>query len=222
MSVDNGRRIIDQDTALVINPGDNIIIDSIANGSRKISYEALCAAIAETLGIAAISAKANGAMQRTTYDADGDNIVDNSEALEGHAASYFATASDLSTLSDTVTGLSTSKMDKSTYDSNGNGIVDNAELVNGHSVHSDVPPNAVFTDTIYDDTVIQGKVGNLTNLDTTAKTSLVAAINEVNAAVGSEKTRAQIAEAANANALQAYKDLLGLTVDEEGYICQTI
>lgn len=41
-------------------------------------------------------------------------------------------------------------------------------------------------------------------------------------AIANEKTRAQGAETANANALQAYKDLLGLTVDDEGYICQTI
>lgn len=42
------------------------------------------------------------------------------------------------------------------------------------------------------------------------------------AAIIAETTRAQAAEAANASALQAYKDLLGLSVDEEGYICQTI
>lgn len=41
-------------------------------------------------------------------------------------------------------------------------------------------------------------------------------------AIAAEKARAEGAETANANALQAYKDLLGLTVDEEGYICQTI
>lgn len=40
--------------------------------------------------------------------------------------------------------------------------------------------------------------------------------------ISAEETRAQAAEAANAAALQAYKDLLGLTVDDEGYICQTI
>lgn len=40
--------------------------------------------------------------------------------------------------------------------------------------------------------------------------------------ITAEVTRATAAEAANAAALQAYKDLLGLTVDEEGYICQTI
>lgn len=36
---------------------------------------------------------------------------------------------------------------KTTYDTNNNGIVDNAEKVNNHSVYSDVPFNAVFTDT---------------------------------------------------------------------------
>ena len=40
--------------------------------------------------------------------------------------------------------------------------------------------------------------------------------------ISAEETRARTAEGANAAALQAYKDLLGLTVDDEGYICQTI
>lgn len=40
--------------------------------------------------------------------------------------------------------------------------------------------------------------------------------------IAAEVTRATAAEGANAAALQAYKDLLGLTVDEDGYICQTI
>lgn len=47
-------------------------------------------------------------------------------------------------------------------------------------------------------------------------------INANASAIATERTRAQAAETANANALQAYKDLLGLTVDDEGYICQTI
>ena len=38
---------------------------------------------------------------------------------------------------------------KATYDTNDNGIVDNAEKVNNHTVQSDVPANAVFTDTTY-------------------------------------------------------------------------
>lgn len=35
------------------------------------------------------------------------------------------------------------------YDDDLNGVIDNAEKVNGHTVESDVPANAVFTDTVY-------------------------------------------------------------------------
>ena len=40
-------------------------------------------------------------------------------------------------------------MSTTIYDTNNDGIVDNAEKVNGHTVKSDVPENAVFTDTKY-------------------------------------------------------------------------
>ena len=185
MAVDNGRRIIDQDTSMVIYPEDNIIIDSTTNGTRKISYEALCAAVAETLGIAAIRQTANGAMQKTVYDADADGIVDNAEALQGHGADYFAKVSDLAPITSAISG----KMDKSVYDADGDGIVDNAEKVNGHTVHSDVPAQAVFTDTVYDDTEIRGDIGDLDNLQTSDKTSLVAAVNVAHSeAVAAAKT----------------------------------
>ena len=44
---------------------------------------------------------------------------------------------------------------KEVYDKNDNGIVDDAELVNGHTVEADVPADALFTDTIYDDTELR-------------------------------------------------------------------
>jgi len=49
-------------------------------------------------------------------------------------------------------------MSKSTYDTNNNGIVDNAEKINNLTVEKAVPSNAVFTDTLYNDTTIQGEV----------------------------------------------------------------
>ena len=185
MAVENGRRIIDEDQSLVIYPDDRVLIDSSVNGTRQISYEALCAAVAETLGIAAIRQTANGAMQKTVYDADADGIVDNAEALQGHGADYFAKASDLAPISEAITR----KMDKSVYDADGDGIVDNAEKVNNHTVHSDVPAQAVFTDTVYDDTEIRGDIGDLDNLQTSDKTSLVAAVNVAHSeAVAAAKT----------------------------------
>ena len=43
----------------------------------------------------------------------------------------------------------------------------NSLTVNGHTVKSDVPENAVFTDTIYDDTEVKGSIDELnSNLDT--------------------------------------------------------
>lgn len=52
------------------------------------------------------------------------------------------------------------------YDINKNGIVDDAEKVNGHSVYKDVPSDAVFTDTVYDDTTIRGQVrANMNNIE---------------------------------------------------------
>ncbi len=55
---------------------------------------------------------------------------------------------------------------KEVYDTNGNGIVDNAEKVNDHNVYKDVPSDAKFTDTVYDDTQIKGQVkANQDNID---------------------------------------------------------
>lgn len=52
-------------------------------------------------------------------------------------------------------------MMSSVYDTNQDGIVDNAEKVNNHTVDSDVPSNAKFTDTIYDDTEIKKSIANV-------------------------------------------------------------
>ena len=51
-------------------------------------------------------------------------------------------------------GTGDGDMLKSVYDKNENGIVDNSALVNGLSVNTAVPAEAVFTDTVYDDTSI--------------------------------------------------------------------
>ena len=56
---------------------------------------------------------------------------------------------------------STGDMTKAVYDTNDDGIVDNAEKVNGHTVESNVPADAKFTDTQYDDTKIWQKLNTL-------------------------------------------------------------
>lgn len=58
-------------------------------------------------------------------------------------------------------GTGDGDMKKSVYDTDNDGVVDaadNAFKVGGHTVATDVPANAVFTDTVYDDTSITNRV----------------------------------------------------------------
>ena len=74
------------------------------------------------------------------------------------------------TILDGSDGSGSGDMLKSTYDQNENGIVDNAEKVNNHTVLSDVPANAVFTDTTYTaGTGIDITNGVITNTQTSAE-----------------------------------------------------
>ena len=83
-------------------------------------------------------------------------------------------------------------MYKSTYDQNDNGIVDNAEKVNNHTVQSDVPANAVFTDTTYTaGTGIEITSGNvINNTQTSAEwgniSGTLADQNDLNTALGNK------------------------------------
>ena len=69
-----------------------------------------------------------------------------------------------------VSSAAAGDMKKEIYDVNDNGIVDNAEKVNNHTVEADVPANAKFSDTIYDDTAIRAEIQNVSN-DIPTKTS---------------------------------------------------
>jgi len=53
---------------------------------------------------------------------------------------------------------------KSTYDTTESGVVDNSEHVNGFTVDKSVPANALFTDTVYDDTTLSTVVTGHTGL----------------------------------------------------------
>lgn len=77
-------RIVDQNPATGIAPEDMFIMDSIASGTRAISYKALCDAIAVTLGIATIKDTADGAVQKSD-DKNHSGAVDNAERLDNHS-----------------------------------------------------------------------------------------------------------------------------------------
>lgn len=102
MTLDDAKRVIDQNVVTTIAPEDSVLIDSVANGTRRIKYEDLCNAVKATLEIESIKTAASGAMQKSEYDPAHNGTVDNSEALEGHKAAYFAKASDLTSVRNTA------------------------------------------------------------------------------------------------------------------------
>ena len=85
----------------------------------------------------------SGDMMKATYDSNGNGIVDNTEKLEGHAASYFAQATHSHAIAD-VNGLqaalnATGDMKKSVYDADGDGVVDNAKKLDGRTLAQFAP-----------------------------------------------------------------------------------
>ena len=103
---------------------------------------------------------------------DIDVLNDNFDTIDGQMKQN---ADDIADIETEISDV----MKKAVYDTDNSGIVDNAEKVNNHTVEINVPANAIFTDTVYDDTEIRQKIGDLSSLDTAAKSNLVAAINEV-------------------------------------------
>lgn len=75
------------------------------------------------------------------------NNLTNKPKINGVELSGNKTSSDLGI-------VGSGDMLKSVYDTNNSGVVDNSEKVNNHTVLKDVPADAVFTDTVYDDTAI--------------------------------------------------------------------
>ena len=78
----------------------------IASGANKTTVENVLTSTSTANALSAaqgkvlkdlIDTKGNGSgdMTKAVYDTDGDGVVDNSKALEGHAASYFAKATDI-------------------------------------------------------------------------------------------------------------------------------
>jgi len=78
------QRIIDQESDTELHPEDVLIVDSKTYGTRKISYQDLCSAVAITLGISSIKSAADGAMQKSVYDKNDDGVVDDAAKVNGH------------------------------------------------------------------------------------------------------------------------------------------
>lgn len=151
--------------------------------SGYVTDEELTAALADYVTNAGLAAILAGYATTSAM-----NTAIQSEAQRASGAES-ALAGRLNTAEGNIQSLGTAvgtKMTTSVYDSNGSGVVDNAEKVNGKTVAENVPEGAKFTDTVYDDTEVRGliagvngKIGNLADLDTEDTSNLVAAVNEL-------------------------------------------
>ena len=93
------------------------------------------------------------------------------------------------------------KMTTKTYDADGDGMVDNAAKVNGHSVESDVPADAVFTDTVYDDSAVKKSISDETDRAKKAEEANTQLTNDLKTGLTSGTVK--VAKATSADAATA-------------------
>jgi hypothetical protein len=74
------------------------------------------------------------------------------------AINYTGKSKVIKRLCETVNQLITAEDALSKFDADGDGVVDNSVRVNGHTVESDVPKDAAFTDTVYDDSKVKAAI----------------------------------------------------------------
>lgn len=127
------------------------------------------------------------------------------------------------TINDGKDGNDSGDMLTSVYDIDKDGIVDNAKRVNGHTVESNVPANAQFTDTIYDDSYIKENIQtNATNIANNTKNIAKKANSTINNNVdvlGTTKSTESIGD----NQLLFYKGaIFGGTAMQAGLVTRGI
>lgn len=115
-------------------------------------------ALAETDRINAETTRIQNEIDRINAELIREN---NESAREQLKAELETLKTQLELLKESLESGNYGDMYKRIYDQNNNGIVDNAEKVNGHTVESDVPADAKFTDTVYDDTVLSNRVSSV-------------------------------------------------------------
>lgn len=100
-----------------------------------------------------------------------DTVYDDSDVIKDADVLTPVTLTNKIVTQDDVAALGGGDMLKSVYDTTDNGKVDDADLVNGLTVETAVPANAVFTDTLYDDSNVLKDSDSLSSV--TASNKLV-------------------------------------------------
>ena len=105
---------------------------------------------------------------RVVADAPEDlnTLKEMSDWIAGHEDDASAMNSAISDNKTAITALQTGKADKSEIPTTLPADGGNSDTVNNHTVEADVPVDAVFTDTVYDDTEVKESIAELnSNLD---------------------------------------------------------
>lgn len=89
-----------------------------------------------------------------------DTLKEISDWISGHENDASAMNSAIKDNKSAITTLQTDKVDKTEIPTELPANGGNSATVNGHTVKSDVPENAVFTDTVYDDAEVQKRISD--------------------------------------------------------------
>ena len=92
---------------------------------------------------------------------DFDTLKEMSDWIAGHEDDASAMNSAISDNKAAIASLQTGKADKSEIPTTLPADGGNSDTVNNHTVKSDVPENAVFTDTVYDDTEVKEEISSI-------------------------------------------------------------
>ena len=113
-----------------------------------------------------------GDMTKEVYDANDNGIVDNAERVSGYTVGRNVTADEYTNSQiDAMVASAGRVKTVNSVQPDANGNID-VTTVNGHTVESNVPANAKFTDTVYDDTALSTAVSQNTSNISTLSTNL--------------------------------------------------
>lgn len=166
-----------QGTTTTLTPAENAEVTlTVDDTNHTIRYD-----FAIPRGQTGSSGSGAGDMTKEVYDANDNGIVDNAERVSGYTVGRNVAANEYTNSQiDAMVASAGRVKTVNSIQPDANGNID-VTTVNGHTVESNVPANAKFTDTVYDDTELSTAVSqNTANI-----TSLSGSLSTVQGQIGS-------------------------------------
>ena len=157
--------------------GSNLISSDLPNASVPICSESFDGAVEAGEKLIELYVASGGLMPGEGYPTSWvrkleENVLQKTFAF-AHAKTVYTDYANKKTLADKLSEIDTeigNKANKTEIPTELPANGGNSATVNGHTVNADVPENAVFTDTVYDDTELKEEIAeinsNLESLDT--------------------------------------------------------